>query len=64
MPAVNDITGDTIQTRPANQAYRNGYELLYGSKDMKETTCKVTDDNFGFKRPTNEGVKPDDTPGI
>ena len=32
MAAINDITGDAIQTRQSNENYRNNYDLIFGKK--------------------------------
>ena len=51
MAAINDITGDAIQTRKSSEAYRNNYDLIFGKKkstkesdlaNKKGTSC---DDN-------------------
>ena len=44
MAASNDITGDKIQTRPADDKYRKGWDRIFGSKDPKLQT----------KEPNNE----------
>lgn len=33
MSTKNDITGDSIQTRPSTSAYRDGHERIFGKKD-------------------------------
>jgi hypothetical protein len=33
--AINDITKDRLINKPNNDAYRRGYELIYGDKDAK-----------------------------
>lgn len=40
MAAINDITGDAIQTRQSNENYRNNYDLIFGKK--KTSTSGVT----------------------
>ena len=40
MAAINDITGDAIQTRLSSEAYRNNYDLIFGTK--KRSTSGVT----------------------
>lgn len=32
----NDITGAKLQTRPANNTYRAGWEAVFGNKDVVE----------------------------
>lgn len=32
MATRNDITGDSIKTRPSSDAYRNEWERIYGAK--------------------------------
>lgn len=34
--ARNDITGDSISTRTSSDAFRDGWERIYGKKDIKE----------------------------
>lgn len=42
MAAVNEITGDAIQTRTISEAYRNNYDLIFGkNKPTKECNSKV-----------------------
>lgn len=42
MAAINDITGDAIQTRQSNENYRNNYDLIFGkNKPTKECNSKV-----------------------
>lgn len=48
----NDITGDPIRTRVTTDAYRDGYERLYGGKRNDNTSTKNDNDN------TNDKAKP------
>lgn len=32
MPAVNDITGDSLRTKAASETYRNNYDMIFGKK--------------------------------
>ena len=42
MAAINDITGDAIQTRKSSEAYRNNYDLIFRkNKPTKECKSKV-----------------------
>ncbi len=42
MAAINDITGDAIQTRQSNENYRNNYDLIFGkNKPTKVCNSKV-----------------------
>ena len=42
MAAINDITGDAIQTRQSSENYRNNYDLIFGKKKpTKETNTAV-----------------------
>lgn len=34
MSAKNDITGDSIQSREPNDAYRQGWERIFGEKPV------------------------------
>lgn len=33
MTTKNDITGDSIQSKASGDAYRNGYDAIWGKKD-------------------------------
>ena len=65
MAAINDITGDAIQTRQSNENYRNNYDLIFGKKkslsghlsdNKKGTSC---DDNVSENCDVNQvEVKP------
>ena len=39
MAAINDITGDAIQTRQSNENYRNNYDLIFGKKKAPTKVC-------------------------
>lgn len=43
MAAVNDITGDSIQTRGVSEAYRSNYDLIFGKKKKKVDTTDQTE---------------------
>jgi hypothetical protein len=36
MATKNDITGDSIQTKAASDAYRDNWERIFGKKDKQE----------------------------
>lgn len=36
MTARNDITGDAIQTKGSNDAYRDGWDRIFGKKEEPE----------------------------
>ena len=65
MAAINDITGDAIQTRKSSEAYRNNYDFIFGKKkspsgqaldSKKGTSC---DDNVSEECDVNKvEVKP------
>ena len=40
MAAINEITGDAIQTKLANENYRNNYDRIFGTR--KNSTNKIT----------------------
>lgn len=41
MAAINEITGDAIQTKTNSDAYRNNYDLIFGkNKPIKD--CKLS----------------------
>ena len=56
MSSTNDITGDSIQTKPSSQAYREGYDRAF-SKPTDAASIKDQYQNIGlansstFKRP-------------
>lgn len=41
MAATNDITGDSIQTKVASEAYRNNYDLIFRKKKDEEPQSEV-----------------------
>jgi hypothetical protein len=45
MTAHNDITGDSINTKPSTDAFRDGWDRIFGTK--KETVAEedTTQDN-------------------
>jgi len=46
MAAINDITGDAIQTRQSSEDYRNNYDLIFGkNKPIKESNTKAKSSN-------------------
>ena len=54
MTAKNDVTGDTLATKPASEAYRDNWELIFGKKeepvkvpDLDAVTVLVTDEDDG-----------------
>ena len=32
----NDVTGDRIASKPTSQAYRDGYDKIFGKKEAKQ----------------------------
>lgn len=36
MATINDITGDSIQTKIPSEAYRNNYDMIFGKKKKQE----------------------------
>lgn len=36
MTSRNDITGDTIQTKNSNDAYRDGWDRIFGKKPAED----------------------------
>ena len=38
----NDITGNAMITKPANDAYRNGYDAIWGKKKEEIPEPEVT----------------------
>ena len=36
MAARNDITGDSLTTKSATDSYRNGWDRIFGKKEVKE----------------------------
>lgn len=43
MASKNDITGDSIQTRAASEAYANNYDNIFGKKNLPEGRVAVKD---------------------
>lgn len=39
MTTVNDITGDKIKTKPQNEKYNFGWELIFGKKKQHKECC-------------------------
>jgi hypothetical protein len=37
MASYNDITGNCLVTKPSTDAYRAGFDAIFGSKEKKET---------------------------
>jgi hypothetical protein len=47
-PAKNDITGDTIITKPASEKYAEGYERIFmGNKKHKDNQTKESNRDHG-----------------
>lgn len=38
--AVNDITGDSIQTKSSTELYRDNYDRIFGKKNSEDLTKK------------------------
>lgn len=51
MAAINEITGDAIQTRMSSEAYRNNYDLIFGKN--KPTKGSIKDVNSQENRDLN-----------
>jgi hypothetical protein len=43
MASKNDITGDSIQTRAASEAYANNYDNIFGKRSLPEGRIAVKD---------------------
>ena len=43
MSTTNDITGDSIQTKPASKDYRDGWERIYGSGTFQNGNNHASD---------------------
>lgn len=56
MAAVNDITGDSIQTRGVSEAYRSNYDLIFGKKkknvDTEDEVCLTIEEKSNDKETT------------
>lgn len=65
MAAINDITGDAIQTRQSSENYRNNYDLIFGKKKpTKENNTEAkSPDNCDINVSCNCDVNLEDTPG-
>jgi hypothetical protein len=44
MATRNDITGDALITKVANENYRNNYDLIFGKKNKKSADVTLTDE--------------------
>ena len=60
--ATNDITGDAIKTKASGQAYRDGYDRIFGKpKDMAtikgQYECIGSANSSAFKRPIGNWVR-------
>jgi len=42
--ARNDITGDSIQSKPGTDLYRDGWDRIFGKKESDEQTPESLDD--------------------
>lgn len=42
--ARNDITGDSIQTKPGTDLYRDGWERIFGKKDSGDQDTETDTD--------------------
>ena len=42
MASHNDITGDPIQTRSSSDAYRNGWDRIFGTKQRAAALDELT----------------------
>jgi len=49
MSARNDITGDPIKTKANNQAYRDQWERIYGTKSNHNLATSQTNDTSSSK---------------
>jgi hypothetical protein len=54
MATINEITGDSLTTKRTTDAYRDGWERIFGKK--KE---QVSNDNPGTDRNQHEGAADD-----
>lgn len=44
MSATNDVTGDALVTKKTNDAYRDGWDRIFGKKKPHETGTDVPPD--------------------
>ena len=44
MVAKNEFTGDMIQSKPPTDAYKNGWERIFGNKQKQEADKPPVDD--------------------
>jgi len=42
--ARNDITGDSIQSKPSSDLYRDNWERIFGKKDESQESASSTTD--------------------
>ncbi len=38
--AKNDVTGDSIKTKPTSELYRHNWEIIFGNKEKQEKEIK------------------------
>lgn len=69
MTAKNDITGDTIASKPGSDAYRSNYDLIFGQKKINTgippSNGWIIADALAHARLTDEQQRAvDDTAGL
>lgn len=56
MAAKNDITGDSIQTRGVSDAYRDGWDRMFGKKPKKVIVDEIeVSENGNTSTEENQG---------
>lgn len=48
MTAKNDVTGSEIKSRPANAAYRDGYDRIFNQKTAQQRPVNAADTSNAF----------------
>jgi hypothetical protein len=44
--AKNDVTGDLLKSKLANDKYSSGYDLIWGKKKEKDPNCNICGKNL------------------
>ena len=54
MATRNDITGDSLTSKPASEAYRNNYDAIFGKKKVKEEQNDTDEPNQERPDPSSQ----------
>lgn len=56
MTAKNEITGDSIISRPATDSYREGYDRVFSSWEQEVTLNPLSEGAMIISVPSNKGI--------